>query len=193
MSHALPAGPPPPARRQMLVGTTLAGVATLMLIGGMLAIWILERQRALDANQPWLPKGTVVPEVPSNVMLITVWGLCVFAQWAAWSARRADRAHTALALGITALMAIAVINAQAYVWSQTGLPIADSGYAAMFYAVTGTMVALVTIGLVFTGVTAFRSLGGRTTDVEIVNAHALNWYILAAAFTGVWLIVYVTK
>jgi cytochrome c oxidase subunit 3 len=193
MTHALPAGPPPPARRQMLVGTTLAGVATLMLIGGMLAVWILERQRALDANQLWVPKGTVIPEVPSNVMLITVWGLCVFAQWAAWSARRADRAHTALALGVTAIMGIAVINAQAYVWSQIDLAIDKSGYAAMFYAITGTMVALFITGLVFTGVAAFRFLGGRIADREVVSAHALYWYILAAAFSGVWLIVYVTK
>jgi heme/copper-type cytochrome/quinol oxidase subunit 3 len=193
MTHALPAGPAAPPRRQLFVGTALAGVALLMLIGGMLAVWILERQRALDADQLWVPRGTIVPEVPSNVMLIGVWGLCVFAQWASWSARRADRAHTALALGITAVMAIAIINAQAYVWSQIDLPIADSGYAGMFYAITGTMVALFVTGIVFTGVAAFRFLGGRTDDREIVAANALYWYILAAAFTAVWLIVYVTK
>jgi cytochrome c oxidase subunit 3 len=177
----------------VFVGTALAGVATLMLIGGMLGVWILERQRALDANQPWVPKGTVFPEVASNVMLIGVWGLCVFAQWASWSARRADRAHTALALAITGLMAIAIINSQAYVWSQIDLPIEKSGYAGMFFAITGTMVALFVTGIVFTAVAAFRFLGGRTDDREIVAAHALYWYILAAAFSAVWLIVYVTK
>jgi len=193
MSLALPPAPPAPARRQVLVGTVLVGAAAIMLVGGMLGVWMLQRERALDAGEQWLPRGTVVPEVPSNVMLITLFGLCLFAQWAAWSARRGDRAHTGLALGITAIMGIATINAQAYVWSQIDLPIADTGYAGMFYAITGTMVALFTVGLVFTGVTAFRFLGGRTTDQEIVNAHALYWYVLAAAFSGVWLIVYVTK
>jgi heme/copper-type cytochrome/quinol oxidase subunit 3 len=193
MTHALPAAPAPPPRRQLLVGTALAGVATLMLVGGMLAVWILQRQRALDAGEPWVPKGIIIPEVPSNVMVITVWGLCVFAQWAAWSARRADRAHTAVALGLSALMALAVINAQAYVYAQMGLAIADSGYAGMFYAITGTMIALLVCGLVFTGVAAFRFLGGRTADQELVSALALYWYVLAAAFSAVWLIVYVTK
>ena len=53
--------------------------------------------------------------------------------------------------------------------------------------------ALFIVGLGFTAVTAFRYLGGRTADREIVAAHALYWYVLAAVFSAVWLIVYVTK
>ena len=55
------------------------------------------------------------------------------------------------------------------------------------------MVALFLVGLVFTAIAAFRFLGGRTDDREIVAAHALFWYVLAAVFSAVWLIVYVTK
>jgi cytochrome c oxidase subunit 3 len=193
MTLALPAAPAPPPRRQVFVGTALAGVATLMLMGGMLGIWILQRQRALDAGELWVPKGITIPLVPANMMLIGVWVLVVFAQWASWSARRADRAHTALALGLTALMAIAVINAQAYMYNQMELPIAETGYAGMFYAITGTMIVLFVIGLVFTGISAFRFLGGRMSDREVVAAHALYWYVLATAFSAMWLIVFVTK
>ena len=45
----------------------------------------------------------------------------------------------------------------------------------------------------FTGVAAFRFLGGRMHDREVVAALALYWYVLAVAFSAVWLIVYVTK
>jgi heme/copper-type cytochrome/quinol oxidase subunit 3 len=193
MTHALPAAPAPPPQRQVFVGTALAGVATLMLMGGMLAIWILQRQRAIDADELWVPKGIKIPLVPANVMLIGVWALCIFAQWASWSARRADRGHTALALGLTGLMAIAIINAQAYIYNQMELPIAETGYAGMFYAITGTMTALFVIGLAFSGIAAFRFLGGRMSDREVVAAHALYWYVLAIAFSAMWLIVYVTK
>ena len=48
----------------------------------MLAVWILQRERALDAGEPWVPEGVTIPQVPANVMLIGVWALCVFAQWA---------------------------------------------------------------------------------------------------------------
>ena len=193
MTIALPAAPAPPPRRQVFVGTALAGVATLMLIGGMLAVWVLQRERALETSESWVPSGVVVPEVPTNVMLIGVWTLAVFVQWACYAARRNDKVHTGLALGVVALFALALINAQAFVWNQMDLPVAEGGYPGMFYAITGTVIALFVIGLVFTGVAAFRFLGGRTADREIVAAHALYWYVLAFVFSAVWLIVYVTK
>ena len=191
--QALPAAPAPPPSRQVLVGTALASVATTMLIGGMLAVWILQRERAIDDGGTWLPEGVSIPEVPANVMLIGVWSLVVFAQWAVYAARRGDTTHTGLALGIVALMTLALINAQAFVYNQMELPIADGGYPGMFYAITGTVVALFLVGLVFTAITAFRFLVGRTSDREIVAAHALYWYVLATVFSAVWLIVYVTK
>ena len=52
----------------------------------------------------------------------------------------------------------------------------------MFYAITGTVIGLTIIGLVFTGIAAFRFLGGRDTDQELVVAHPVYWYAVAAAF-----------
>ena len=194
MSYALPAAPAPPARRQVLVGTALAGAGTIALIGSMLAVWVVQRERALDAAEgTFVPDDLTMPEVAANVMLIGMVAVVVFAQWAVYAARRGERAHTGLAFGLVGLIGIAVINAQAYIWNQIELPIAEGGYAGMFYAVTGTMAALLIVGVVFTAVTAFRFLGGRTTDREIVAAHALYWYVLAAAFSAVWFVVYVTK
>ncbi|MEJ7720255.1 MAG: cytochrome c oxidase subunit 3 [Ilumatobacteraceae bacterium] len=106
--------------------------------------------------------------------------------------RRGERSSAALALGATGLVAIAVVNAQAFVYSQMGLPIADTAYGPMFYAVTGVFLVLMVVGLAFTVVTAFRVLGGRS-DGDVVAAHALYWYFVAAAFAAIWLIVYVTK
>jgi heme/copper-type cytochrome/quinol oxidase subunit 3 len=190
-TYALPPAPLPTPRRQVLVGTALAAVAGSMLIGGMLAIWLLIRERSVDAGERF-PGDYSISEVPSNVMLITIVGLCLFAQWAVYAARREDRAHLGLALGIVALMGIAFINAQAFVYVDMGMPIAEGGYPGMFYAITGTVLALVIAGLVYTAVTAFRVLGGRP-DRPIVAAHALYWYFVAAAYSAVWFVVYVTK
>jgi hypothetical protein len=54
-------------------------------------------------------------------------------------------------------------------------------------------VALVIIGIGFSAITAFRYLGGRIEDREIVSAHALYWYFLGASFFALWFVVYVTK
>ena len=192
MTLALPAAAAPAPRRQVFVATALAGVAGTMMIGGMLAIWVLLRDRVVSAGERF-PDSYIIPEVPSNVMLITVWSLCLFAQWAVYSARRSDRSHTALALGVVFLMGLAYVNAQAFVYVDMGVVLADSAYGALFYAVTGTMAALVIAGLVYTVVAAFRSLGGRDREVELISAHAMYWYFIAAAYSAVWFVVYVTK
>jgi len=193
---ALPPAAPPAPQRQLLFGTALACAAGATLIGGMLGLWLRFRNAAIDTGGTWVPKKIVIPEVPSNIMLLTFIALCVFAQWAVYAARRDDRSHVALALFLTGLMALAVINAQAVVWVQMKLPIHDStgsAYGVMFYAITGTFMAFLIIGMVFTFVTAFRYLGGRVTEREIVTAHAIYWYFAAAAFAALWFVVYITK
>ena len=188
----LPPAAPPAPRRQLFIATALACVAGTMLIGGMLAIWVLLRERVVDAGERF-PVDYIITEVASNVMLMTIWGLCLFAQWAVYAGNRGDRAHTALALGVTGVLAVAFINAQAFVWADMGVEIQADYYGALFYAMTGTMTALVIAGLVYTVVAAFRVLSGRLSETEILSAHALYWYFAAAAYSAVWFVVYVTK
>ena len=186
-----PAGLPAP-RRQLLVATALACLAGSTLVGGMLAVWVLLRQRVVDDGERF-PVDYIITEVASNVMLMTIAALCLFAQWAVYAAKRGDRAHAALALGVVAIMAIAFINAQAFVWHTMEVGIADNYYGALFYAMTGTMTLLVVLGLVYTTVAIFRTLGSASRDTELLSAHALYWYFAAAAYTAVWFVVYVTK
>jgi heme/copper-type cytochrome/quinol oxidase subunit 3 len=134
--------------------------------------------------------------VPANAMLLAFLPICVMAQWAVYASRRDARSHTALALGLVGVIGVAVINAQAYIYQQMKLPAASkdgAAFNAMFYGLTGTFMALVALGIGFSIVTAFRYLGGRTSDREIVAAHALYWYFLAAVCCALWFVVYVTK
>ena len=188
----LPPAADPAPRRQLFVATALAAATGSMLVGAMLAIWVLLRERVVGAGERF-PVDYIITEVASNVMLMTIWGLCLFAQWAVYSGSRGDRAHTGLALGVVAVLGIAFVNAQAFVYSQMGVGIGDDYYGALFYAVTGTMLAIVVAGLVYTMVAAFRALGGRLQETEILSAHALYWYFAATAYSAVWLVVYVTK
>lgn len=188
----LPPAAEPAPRRQVFVATALAVVAGSMLVGSMLAIWVLLRERVVEVGDRF-PVDYVITEVASNVMLLTIWALCLFAQWAVYSGSRGDRAHTGLALGVVGVLAIAFVNAQAFVYAQMEVGIRDDYYGALFYAVTGTMLAIVVAGLVFTAVASFRALGGRLSDADVLNAHALYWYFAAIAYSAVWFVVYVTK
>jgi cytochrome c oxidase subunit 3 len=189
---ALPAAPAPAPRRQLFVGTALAALAGTTLVGGMLAVWLLQRDRVVSLGERF-PESYTIPEVATNVMLVTICGVCLFAQWAVYAAKRRDRGNVGLALGLVILLGIAFINAQGFVWYKMGLVAGEGTYAGMFYAITATMVALVAIGVIFAAIAAFRFLGGRVDESELLAAHALYWYFAAAAFAAVWFVVYVTK
>jgi cytochrome c oxidase subunit 3 len=89
-------------------------------------------------------------------------------------------------------MVLMIVNAQAFVYQEVGLGVADGAYASMFYAVTGMFVALMLAGLIFTVIVAFRQFGGRV-DSELLVAHALFWYVMSAAYAAIWFVVYVLK
>jgi cytochrome c oxidase subunit 3 len=191
--EALAAGPAPAPKNQMTVAATLGCVAMVMLSGGMLAVWAVKRAAVVDTGAAWLPSGITVPEVPTNVMLIAFPALCSFAQWAVWASKRHDRANTVFALGVTAFVALLIGNAQAFVWNQMGVGVADGEYGSMFYAITGMFFALLVAGLLFSLITMFRYAAGRTSDREVVISHAIFWYALTAVYTAIWFLVYVTK
>jgi heme/copper-type cytochrome/quinol oxidase subunit 3 len=187
------AGPPPAPRRQLFVGTAVVGAAIVTLVGGMLATWMRLRTSTLHSGALWVPKKILIPEVPTNVMLVAFIPLCLFCQWAVYAAKRDDRSHAGLALGLAGLMGLAVINAMVYSFTQIKLPVRGGAYNSMYYAITISLTTLFIVGVVFTVTCLFRYLGGRSSDREIVAAHALFWYVLAGCYAAVWLAVFVTK
>ena len=201
MTLALPQAADRSPRRQVLVATSIASSAMVMMVAGMLAVWMKFRAAAptrtssdgLYQIKDWLPKDIAIPEVAANTIFVTFFVACLMAQWAVYSAKRNDARHRSLALLITSVIGVAIINAQVAVWSQMGIGVRDGAYQTMFYAITGTVVVLVAIGIAFSVATYFRSVGGRSDDLQVVTAHALYWYVLTAAFTAVWFLVYVQK
>lgn len=201
MTYALPAGPRPAPRRQLFMSTGIAAAAGTMLMGGMLALWL--RFRAAAPTRPssdgfklikdWLPADLVMPEVVTNVGILSFVVMCVMVQWAAYAARRGDSKHVVAALSLTLLFGIAILNAQAAIFVQFNVGVASGVYQSMFYAIVGTLTVLIVSGLVFTVASLFKSIGGRATNTDLLNAHALYWYFLAAAYTAVWFVVFVQK
>jgi len=193
---ALPSAAPPAPKRQTFVGTALGCVAAGSLVGAMLALWMLFRTEAVDSAGQWVPKGIKIPMVPANTILLCFVLILVFAQWTVYAAKNEARSHTALGLALVGIIGAAIVNAQAYIYARMKLPILGknpTAYNTMFYAITGTFLLLMIIGIGFTFVTAFRYMGGRTSDRELIAAHALYWYFLSALFFAVWFVVYVTK
>jgi heme/copper-type cytochrome/quinol oxidase subunit 3 len=201
MTLALPSAPAPAPRRQLFVATALVVSAAAMLIAGMLGMWMRFRAGApvrtssdgLEQIKDWLPAAIKIPEVAANTMMATFPFAALMTQWAVYATKRRDGQHRSLALFITFVLGIAIVNAQLAVYAQMGIGVADGEYQSMFYAITGTMLLLVIGGIVFSAVAFFRSIGGRNDDSHVIAAHALYWYFLTVAFTAVWFFVYVQK
>jgi hypothetical protein len=127
--HALPPAPTPAPRRQLFVGTSLACAAGLLLYGTMIAMFVRFRKTTLAVpDSVWKPAKSVVPEVATNIMLISFLAIYVFVQWAVYAARRDHKSYVGLSIGLTVVVAIAVINAQAFTWFQMNLGVRDGSH-----------------------------------------------------------------
>ncbi|MGE0305164.1 MAG: cytochrome c oxidase subunit 3 [Acidimicrobiia bacterium] len=195
MSLALPPAPAPVRPRTLLVGTAMACVAGTALLGSMLAFYLSQRDAQLETGVAWLPTGVKIPEVATNIMLATMLAASVMARWAVWAMKRSDRQSTYIALGLTTIFGIAVLNAQGYTWINMKMTVDNSKYAVLVYSITGTFFAMLIGACVATALLAFRTLGGRysTRDTEGLSAASLLWDFLLVAYAAMWLVIYVVK
>ncbi|MEY4068631.1 MAG: hypothetical protein RLZZ332_967 [Actinomycetota bacterium] len=197
---ALTAGP---TRRTstVFVATAFVAAGAAMLMGSMLAMWLDFRAKAptrvasdgVSLIKDWLKSDVAIPEVAATTLMITFVIACVMAQWAVYSARRGDKSHTTLALGITMFTGLAIVNAQIALWMQIDLVLRNDAYETMFYAITGTMMAIIVSAVVYSFVAMFRVLAGRGGDHDVLRAHALYWYAVTGMFAALWFVVYVQK
>ncbi len=166
-----------------------------MLFGGMIAIYIAFRDAAGGSTAKWLPKGVEVPDVAVHMMLVTMIGCSMMAQWAVYAITRNNRRDTAVALGVLALFGVAVLNAQIFVYNAMGLDIRASGYAELVYAITATFLVALIAGIAFAVLMAFRELGGRYSGKEHdgISSLALYWHFLTVAFVAVWFVIYTVE
>lgn len=195
---ALPPAPRPARPRMLMVGTAFAVAAGAMLVAGLCGIFLHFRAEA-GSSAAWLPEGLVIPEIAANTAFATLVCSSVTAQWAAWAVARDDRRHAALALGTTALFGFAFLNSMAFCISQMKLiPASESigRYSVLTLSLLGTQIVLTSAGMLFLGLMAFRSLGGREDAKrhEGISAAVMFWHFVVLAFCcGVWVVVFQLK
>jgi heme/copper-type cytochrome/quinol oxidase subunit 3 len=177
--------------RVTTVGTLLACLGIAMYFAGLLGIYLAHRSAAGDA---WLSDVTI-PLGPPSMMMATLAISCVSVQWALWAVVRNDRLNAYVALGLTALFGLAVINSQYWMYQQMAMPIRESAQAVLLYAITGSFLALLVSAMVYIGIVTFRTLGGQygPNQHDAVSGAVLYWYFVVAVFAVIWIAVYIAK
>lgn len=201
---ALPAPAELPRPRTLLVGTAYATVATVMGFLALFGIYFAERASAMAAapetakHTTWIAKGLI--DLPPGGMMMGTMALSVVTMaWAVYSIRRDDRPRAYLALGLTALFGVAVINQTVFYYkSWEGLTIVGdkaSLQALLIFTITGAHLVMVAVAVLFLGLMAFRALAGQysSRQADGIVAASIFWYATVAVYTLIYFGIYVAK
>jgi heme/copper-type cytochrome/quinol oxidase subunit 3 len=191
---ALPPAAPPARPRVLLVGTALATAGTVMAFAGLFGVYLSQRHAVLAQGGTWLPDGVKIPLTPGTIGMATMLLSGVTMWWAVDSVGKNFRQAAYLALGITIMFGLAVINSTTFLYTQMGFAV-NTKAGLLVYAITGAHLAMIVAGLVFAAVMTFRTLGGEYhgRDREGLVAAALFWYATIAVYAVIWYAIYVTK
>jgi len=190
------APPAPPLRpRTLLVGTVLVATSFAVAIFTMVGIYLARRSDVLNTGEKWLPKGSVIPLPQPNMMFFTMLLGCFTAAWAVYALRRDDRQNSYVALGVSTLLAFAYVVQATYLFSISNVPVAAPlGQGVLFWAISGTHLAMVLGGMAFMALMALRAIfGSFRNNPEGVTAAAVYWSITTGVYAVVWFAVYITK
>jgi heme/copper-type cytochrome/quinol oxidase subunit 3 len=196
---------PPGANRPrvLLVGTAFVAAGITVFFSALLGVYLAVRHAVItgtpiDGEAPvWFADGQSIPLTPANVAMATMLISCVSMQWAVDAVKHDDRRNAFFALAMTLLFGGAVINATSFLYTQTGATLTDASNPAslLFYAVTGSHVALVAAAMVFVAIMTIRTFGGQYggRDREGIVAASVIWYVTTGIMFVIWYAVYVTK
>lgn len=182
--------------RVLMVGTAFAVAAMLLSFAALIGIYLTERSAAIYSGTAWIPDDVVIPLNQPNVMLFALLSSSITIQWAVDAARRDDRQQAYLALGLTVVFGLAVINMAAYLYTVMGLDMSVASVTpVLIYTITGAHLVALAGAIVFTGLMAFRALGGQYTSRQYdgLSAAALFWHAQVIVYVAIWYAIYITK
>ena len=190
-----PVTPAPPVRPStLMVGTTLATGAAVMFFAGLFAIYFSMRADTMAWGSEWFPEGAIQLS-PGGMNMVTLSVATVTMAWAVRAVATNDRIHAYLALALTAVMGIAMINQTVFYFNDIGLPVDYSTSTTLLFTIVGAHLVMVGIGVLWLGLLLLRALGGQDTRRHrgLVSAAALYWYATVAVYTVIWIGIYIGK
>lgn len=194
MSAVIPAAPTT-RPRVLLVGTALAAVASAMVVATLFGIYISRRADALANGETWFPNGASLPLTAPNMMMMTLSLSVVTMAWAIWSAHDDNRTATLLGLLVTGMFGVSIVNQTSFIYKSFNVAMDEpSGVGVLFYAVTGSYMAMVIISVLFMAMVAIRVAVGQYREVpDGVTAAGIYWFVTVGVYVVLWLGVYIAK
>jgi len=190
-----PLAAPLPRPRTLLAGTVFATAATLMYFAALFAVYLRERSDALAGGGGWIPSDADIQLAQPTVAAWTMLMSAVTVQWAVYAVARDDRAHAIMATALTGLFGVSVVITTSFQYTQMGLAADESIAAGLIYAISGSRLVMITGGLVFLGLVAFRWLAGQQVSRQADGfvAASVFWYAVVIVYVVIWTAIFVLK
>jgi heme/copper-type cytochrome/quinol oxidase subunit 3 len=180
--------------RTVVVASVLATGAAAMAFLGLIAIYITRRAAATASGEEWFSEGAIELG-PAGMMMLTLLLSSVTVQWAVQAVGDDDRPHGLMALGLSLLFGVAVLNQFWFLYQDTGFTIDGSEAELLFYVVTGAFIVMLMVAMLFVALTALRALAGQLNSRHIdgVQAAAVYWHTVVVLYGVVWYAIFITK
>ena len=192
MASNVPAVPTRP--RTLVVASAFGTGSVVMYFGGLFALYFSVRADAMAWGAGWFPEGAV-QLVPGGMNMATLAMSVITMAWAVHSVLHDDRVHAMLAMALTGILGVAMVNQTVFAFMDIGLPIDTSEAATLMFTIVGSHLVMVVAGVVWLGMLLLRTLGGQDTrrHRDLVSAAALYWYASVAAYSVIWIGIYIAK
>lgn len=180
--------------RTVLVGTLFASGAAAMIYFGLLALYISARAEARETGLEWFPEG-VIELGPSGWIFWTFWMSSFTVQWAVQAIQNQDRPNAYVALALTGLFGVAVLNQLWFIINDTGFALDAAEAQFLFFVMNGSFITFLILAMAFLFLTALRAMFGQYSPRQNdgVPAAAMFWHTVAAMYWITWIAIYVTK
>lgn len=197
-----------PRQRTLQIGALFATAASVMYFGGLFGIYAATRNTFLKTQEllaeagerttTWIPGGVRVELTAPTVMTWTLLISLVTMAWAIQAFKTDDRRHGLLAIAVTAMFGVAVINQVVFQWNQLGLVIDKTGgspAAPLIYAITASHVIMIAIALLWLLIVAFRAAISNSVreHLDSVSSVAIYWTAMVAMYFIIWILIFITK
>jgi heme/copper-type cytochrome/quinol oxidase subunit 3 len=177
-----------------VVASAFGTGSVIMYFGGLFALYFSIRADALAWGTQWYPEGAI-QLVPGGMNMATMAMSAITMGWAVHSVLNDDRVHAMIAMALTAVLGIAMVNQTVFYFMDIGLPIDASEAATLLFTIVGSHLVMVAVGVLWLGMLLLRTLGGQDTSRhrDLVSAVALYWYAVVAVYSVIWIGIYIAK
>ncbi|MBW3615336.1 MAG: cytochrome c oxidase subunit 3 [Actinobacteria bacterium] len=178
-------------RMTLPMAVVIVGAGVVMLMGGLVAAYLALKA----ATGTWPPKGTEFDNYTASTLTITALMAAVTIEWAGYSIRKGFRGQALFGFGITFALAVAFINALAYLINGFAFRGGASPYATVVYAMTGTAFVVAGVATFAVLLAGLRAVGHQLSrdNYHLMRATALVWHVALVAWLVVYYTIYITK